>query len=71
MLVLSRKAQESIVINDNIKVVVLSVRRNQVRLGIEAPADIPIHRGEIDSKMNHNYLPSSDRFVISDSVTNS
>ena len=47
MLVLSRKKNESIVINDNINVVVVEIRGDKVRLGIEAPKEIPVHRREI------------------------
>jgi carbon storage regulator len=47
MLVLSRKRNESVVINDNITVVVVDVRGDKVRLGIEAPKDVPVHRKEI------------------------
>ncbi len=47
MLVLSRKKNESIVINDNIVVTVIDIRGNKVRLGFEAPNDVPIHRREV------------------------
>jgi carbon storage regulator len=47
MLVLSRKRNESVVINDNITVVVVDVRGDKVRLGIDAPKDVPVHRKEI------------------------
>ena len=47
MLVLSRKKNESIVINDNIVVTVVDVRGDKVRLGIEAPKEIPVHRREV------------------------
>ena len=47
MLVLSRKKNESIVINDNIVVTVIDIRGDKVRLGFEAPNDIPIHRKEV------------------------
>jgi len=47
MLVLSRKKNESIVINDNITIVVVEIRGDKVRLGIEAPKDVPVHRKEI------------------------
>ena len=47
MLVLSRKKNESIVIGDNIVVKVVEVHGNRVRLGIEAPADVVVHRGEL------------------------
>ena len=47
MLVLSRKMNEKIVINGNIVLTVVKIDRNQVRLGIEAPGDIPVFREEI------------------------
>lgn len=47
MLVLSRKKNESIIINDNIKIVVVEVQGDKVRLGIEAPKDVPVHRQEV------------------------
>jgi carbon storage regulator len=47
MLVLSRKRQESIRISDEIVVTVLAVHGNKVQLGIEAPAEVPVHRGEV------------------------
>jgi len=47
MLVLSRKKDESIVINDSIIVTVVEIRRDKVRLGFEAPKDVPIHRREV------------------------
>lgn len=47
MLVLSRKKLESIVIGNLIEVVVLEIRGDKVRLGINAPKDVPVHRSEI------------------------
>ena len=47
MLVLSRKKNESIVINNDIKIVVVEIRGDKVRLGIEAPRDIEVHREEV------------------------
>ena len=47
MLVLSRKKNESIVINDDISIVVVVIRGDKVRLGIEAPREVPVHRREI------------------------
>ena len=47
MLVLSRKKNESIVINDNVVITVVEVRGDKVRLGIVAPKDIPVHRKEV------------------------
>ncbi|MEO2030515.1 MAG: carbon storage regulator CsrA [Planctomycetaceae bacterium] len=47
MLVLSRKKNESIVINDDVVVTIIEIRGDKVRLGIEAPRDIPVHRREV------------------------
>jgi carbon storage regulator len=47
MLVLSRKKDESIIINDHIRVTVVEIRGDKVRLGIEAPKDITVHRREV------------------------
>ncbi len=46
MLVLSRKLDESIVINEDIQIKVVQIRGNQIRLGVEAPRHIPIRRSE-------------------------
>ena len=51
MLILSRKTNESIVINDNIVITVVEVRGDKVRLGIEAPKEVPVHRREIYDKI--------------------
>ncbi|MBV12032.1 carbon storage regulator CsrA [Rubinisphaera sp.] len=47
MLVLSRKKNESIVIDDRIVITIVDIRGDKVRLGIEAPKDISIHRSEV------------------------
>ena len=47
MLVLSRQRDESIFIGDNIKITVVDIRGDKVRLGIEAPTEIPVHRQEV------------------------
>ena len=47
MLVLSRKKDESIIINDHIRVTVVEIRGDKVRLGIEAPKEITVHRREV------------------------
>lgn len=47
MLVLSRKKNESIVIDNDIKVVVVEIRGDKVRLGVEAPREVPVHRREV------------------------
>ena len=47
MLVLSRKKNESIVINNDVIITVVEVRGDKVRLGIVAPKDVPVHREEV------------------------
>ncbi len=47
MLVLSRHKDESIMIGDDIKIVVVEIRGDKVRFGIEAPTDVPVHRQEV------------------------
>lgn len=47
MLVLSRQRDESIIIGDNVVVTVVDVRGDKVRLGIDAPVEIPVHRREV------------------------
>ena len=47
MLVLSRKNDEAVIINDNIRVVVVDIRGDNVKLGFEAPGEIKVHREEV------------------------
>ena len=47
MLVLSRKKNEAIVISDDITIVIVEIRGDKVRLGIEAPREVPVHRREV------------------------
>jgi len=57
MLVLSRKKNESIIINDNITIVVVEIRGDKVRLGIEAPKEVPVHRREVFDIMKKHESP--------------
>lgn len=47
MLILSRRKGESFIIGNDIKITVLSQRNNQVRIGIDAPRSLPVHREEV------------------------
>ncbi|MCK9557567.1 MAG: carbon storage regulator CsrA [Candidatus Cloacimonetes bacterium] len=61
MLVLSRKKNESIVINDDITVVIVEIRGDKVRLGVEAPKDVPVHRREVFDAIHRGDLrPAPD-----------
>ena len=52
MLVLSRKKNETIIIDDHIVITVVEIRGDKVRLGIEAPKEIPIHRSEVHAAIH-------------------
>ncbi len=47
MLILTRRVGESLMIGDNVNVTVLGIRGNQVRIGVDAPKDVAVHREEI------------------------
>jgi carbon storage regulator len=60
MLVLSRKKNESIVVDDAIVITVLEIRGDKVRLGIEAPKSVPIHRSEVYAAIqSHQSCPEA------------
>ncbi len=58
MLVLSRQKNESIFIGDDIEIMIVDVNRNRVKLGINAPEKIPVHRKEIYERIKRNKLGS-------------
>lgn len=65
MLVLSRQRNEGIMIGDNIEITIVDIRGDKVRLGIEAPTEIPVHRQEVHDAIQRenlkaNRLQSSD-----------
>ncbi|MDX2065239.1 MAG: carbon storage regulator CsrA [Fimbriimonadaceae bacterium] len=60
MLVLTRKLGQSIVIGDEIEVVVLEVRGEQVRIGIKAPSSVTVHRKEIYEQIAEHLTPPSE-----------
>ena len=60
MLVLSRKKNESIIIDGSIVITVVEIRGDKVRLGIEAPKEIPIHRSEIHASIQSEQVAGKD-----------
>lgn len=54
MLVLSRQVDESIIIGDNIRITIVDIRGDKVRLGIEAPRDVAVHRHEVYAAIKSN-----------------
>lgn len=61
MLTLTRKVGESIRIGDEIEIVVKEIRRNQVRIGIVAPREVPIYREEVYESMKADGEPSDEQ----------
>jgi len=61
MLVLSRKKNESIVINDDITIVVVEIRGDKVRLGVEAPKEVPVHRREVFDAIHRNEVAAGEK----------
>lgn len=59
MLVLSRQRDESIMIGDNVVVTVVDIRGDKVRLGIQAPQEIPVHRREVYEAIQRENLQAS------------
>ena len=51
MLILTRRPGETLIISDNIRVTVLDVSGNQVRLGVTAPREVPVHREEVAERI--------------------
>lgn len=67
MLVLSRHRDESIMIGDNIVITVVDVRGDKVRLGIDAPTDIPVHRQEVYDAIQREKNAKKDAQAVSES----
>lgn len=73
MLVLSRKKNESIVINDDVTIVVVEIRGDKVRIGVVAPKEVPVHRKEVYEAIQRELevaggdgqgAPKSDRGLV-------
>lgn len=60
MLALSRKKNEALVINNNVEITILEVKGDQVKVGIEAPREIPVYRKEVYLQIQEANKASSD-----------
>jgi carbon storage regulator len=66
MLVLSRQRDESIIIGDNVVVTVVDIRGDKVRLGIEAPKEVPVHRQEVYDAIQRENMRAAGRASAND-----
>jgi len=66
MLILTRRINEVLCIGENVRVTVLGIKGNQVRIGIDAPRDTPVHREEIYQKIQRDKSENDERDNIQD-----
>lgn len=61
MLILTRRVGETVMIGNEVTVTVLGVKGNQVRMGINAPRTVPVHREEIFERIKHEDIKSEEQ----------
>jgi carbon storage regulator len=60
MLVLARRVNDSIVIGDNVEIVIVEIKGDQVKLGVKAPKDVKVFRGEIHAEIQKENKAASE-----------
>jgi carbon storage regulator len=68
MLALARKANESIVINNNVEITILEIKGDQVKIGINAPKSVPIYRKELYDQIQEANKESADNTKAVDAI---
>ena len=63
MLILTRRVGESLMIGDEVNVTVLGIKGNQVRIGVNAPKEVAVHREEIYQRIQQEHAEGPDRAV--------
>lgn len=66
MLILTRRVGESLMVGDEVSVTVLGIRGNQVRIGVNAPKDIAVHREEIYERIQQEKADDASSSQVSD-----
>lgn len=64
MLALSRKKNEALIINNNVEITILEVKGDQVKIGIEAPREVPVYRKEVYLQIQEANAASADTSVL-------
>lgn len=63
MLVLSRHMDESIMVGDNVEIIIVGIKRNEIQLGINAPKSVPVYRKEVYSRICDERDGTSSRYL--------